>query len=100
MNTFTCIHIVPALSPQLEDVGDYALNLALHLQRLHGIQSRFIVCDPEWNGPSRLEGFQVRRLRIRSEAGIWGLLASAKEKDGAVLLHYTGYGYDKLNAPL
>jgi glycosyltransferase involved in cell wall biosynthesis len=100
MNMFTCIHIVPAISPQINDVGDYALSLALHLRRSHGIDSRFIVCDPEWSGPSRVEGFGVRRLRLRTEAGIWGLLASAKEKDSAVLLHYAGYGYDKLGAPL
>jgi hypothetical protein len=100
MATNTCIHIVPALPPQIDDIGGYALNLALRLHQSHGIQSRFIVCDPEWNGPSRVEGFAVRRLRLRTEAGIWSLLASAKEKDGAVLLHYAGYGYDKLGVPL
>jgi hypothetical protein len=99
MNTSTFIHIVPAMSPQIDDVGDYALNLAIHLQQSYGIQSRFIVCDPEWNGPSRVEGFLIKRLRLRSEAGIWGLLASAKEKDCTVLLHYSGYGYDKLGTP-
>src|SRR5580658_9714663 len=100
MDTITCIHIVPALPPQIDEVGSYALNLAFHLRQLHGIQSRFIVCDPDWNGPSRLEGFVVRRLRLRTEAGIWGLLASAKEKESAVLLHYDCYGYDKLGVPL
>ena len=100
MDTFYCIHIVPALPPQISDVGDYALRLALHLQQSFGVQSRFIVCDPEWNGPSRVEGFVVRRLRLRSEAGIWGFLASSKEKDATVLLHYAGNAYDKLGVPL
>jgi hypothetical protein len=100
MENLTCIHIVPAMSPQIDDVGDYALNLALHLQQSHGVQSRFIVCDPGWNGPSRVAGFVVRRLRLRTEAGIWSLLASAKEKESAVLLHYVGHGYDKLGVPL
>lgn len=100
MDTNTCIHIVPSLPPQIDDVGDFALNLALHLRQSHGIQSRFIVGDPDWIGPSRLEGFVVRRLRLRTEAGIWGLLASAKEKESSVLLHYDGYGYDKLGVPL
>jgi glycosyltransferase involved in cell wall biosynthesis len=99
MNTFTCIHIVPAMSPQINDAGDYALNLAFHLQQSHGIQSRFIVCDPDWEGPSRVEGFAVKRLRLRSEASIWGLLAASKEKDCAVLLHYAGYAYEKSGAP-
>jgi hypothetical protein len=100
METVYCIHIVPALPPQISRVGDYALKLAFHLQQSFGVQSRFIVCDPEWNGPSRVEGFVVRRMRLRSEAGIWGLLASSKEKDATVLLHYNGNGYDKLGVPL
>src|SRR5258707_3620265 len=95
----TLSQIVPALHPQIDGVGDYALNLAIHLRDLHGIQSRFIVCDPEWDGPSRVEGFLVRRLRVRNEAGIWCLLAASKERHPAVLLHYTGYGYDKRGAP-
>lgn len=99
METNTCIHIVPALPPLMDEVGSYALKLAFHLQQSHGLQSRFIVCDPQWNGPSRLEGFGVRRLRLRTEAGIWGLLASAKEKESIVLLHYDGYGYDKMGVP-
>src|SRR5579859_3256921 len=95
----TVSQIVPALHPQIDGVGDYALNLAIRLRDLHGIQSRFIVCDPEWDGPSRIEGFIVRRLRVRNEAGIWCLLAASKDPASTVLLHYKGYGYDKLGAP-
>src|SRR6266481_2252068 len=92
----TLSQIVPALHPQIDGVGDYALNLARHLRQLHGIQSRFIVCDPQWDGPSRVEDFSVRRLRLQNEAGVWSLLASAKEPHTAVLLHYAGHGYHKL----
>src|SRR5271170_715631 len=96
----TITHIVPALAPQLDGVGDYALNLALHLRQSHGVESRFIVCDPQWDGPSRVEDFAVRRLRLRNEAGIWSLLASPKEQHPDVLLHYAGHGYDKRGVPL
>src|SRR5579872_2346938 len=91
--------IVPSLHPRPDPVGDYALDLAIQLRERYGVQSRFIVCDPDWDGPSRIEGFIVRRLRIRNEAGIWCLLAAAKEPNAAVLLHYSGYGYDKLGTP-
>jgi hypothetical protein len=91
--------IVPGLHPQSDPVGDYALNLAIQLRERYGVQTRFIVCDPRWDGPSRIEGFVVRRLRVRNEAGIWCLLAAAKEPNASVLLHYTGYGYDKLGMP-
>ncbi|MBC8096448.1 MAG: glycosyltransferase [Akkermansiaceae bacterium] len=99
MNPETITHIVPALPPQIDGVGDYALHLARRLRSDHGINSRFIVCDPDWNGPSRLEDFVVRRLRLRNEAGIWSLLAAVKENP-AVLLHYVGYGYHKRGVPI
>ena len=95
----TLSQIVPALRPRSNDIGDYALDLAIHLRDRYGIQSRFIVCDPEWDGPGRVEGFVVRRLRVRNEAGIWCLLAAAKDPHSAVLLHYAGDGYDKLGTP-
>jgi hypothetical protein len=100
MSRITLTHIVPAFAPQMDGIGDYALNLAQHLRQAHGIESRFIVCDPQWDGPSRVEEFGVRRLRIRTEAGIWSLLTSTKEQSAAVLLHYAGVGYHKLGVPL
>jgi hypothetical protein len=100
MSSTTCIHIVPALSPQFDEVGEYALNLANFLRRSRGMQSRFLVCDPEWNGPGKFENFTVRRLRFRSEAGIWAALAATRDEPTLVLLHYTGHGYGKLGAPL
>jgi glycosyltransferase involved in cell wall biosynthesis len=95
----TLSQIVPALNPQVDGVGDYALNLAIHLRDSHGVQTRFIVCDPEWNGPGHIEGFVVRRLRVRNEAGLWSLLAMAKDPQAAVLLHYSHRGYDRLGVP-
>ena len=100
MAATTLTHVVPALAPQIDGIGDYALNLALHLRQAHGIESRFIVCDPQWDGASRVEDFAVRRLRVRNEAGIWSLLASSKEQASSVLLHYAGHGYHKLGVPL
>ncbi len=100
MSRITLTHIVPALAPQIDGIGDYALNLARHLRQAHGIESRFLVCDPEWDGSSRLEEFGVRRLRVRTAAGIWSLLASTKKPSAAVLLHYAGAGYHKQGVPL
>lgn len=93
------VHIVPALPPQIDGVGDYALHLARQLRNDHGIESRFMVCDPNWSGPARLDGFAVRRLRIANEAGVWGSLASFRDNP-PVLLHYVGYGYHKRGVPL
>jgi hypothetical protein len=100
MTTETIVQIVPSLPPQQDGVGEYAMNLAVRLRKSQGIQTQFIVCNPDWVGPNRIEGFAVRRLKFQSEAGIWSLLASAKEKYAIVLLHYVGYGYHKHGIPL
>jgi hypothetical protein len=93
-------HVVPALWPQQSAIGDYALELAIQLRRRHGIESRFIVCDPDRDGPSRAEGFVIRRLRVKSEAGIWSLLGSPKESHTRVILHYSAFGYQRRGIPL
>jgi hypothetical protein len=94
------LQIVPALRPQSDGAGDYALKLALELRESYNIESRFIVCDPKWNGSGRIEDFVVQRLRIRSEAGIWSLLSSNKLPHIPVLFHYCPYGYQKQGVPL
>jgi hypothetical protein len=99
MSAKLIIQIVPALRPQNDGAGEYGLNLALELRESYGIQSRFIVCDPKWNGPGRIEDFVVQRLRIRNEAGIWSVLSSTKEECPPVLLHYCAYGYQKQGVP-
>ncbi|HUA67603.1 MAG TPA: hypothetical protein VMA13_03560 [Candidatus Saccharimonadales bacterium] len=98
MKTNFLTHVVPTLPPQTTDMGKYALDLACQLRDQHDINSQFILCDPKWNGPSRIDGFPVRRLRFPNEAGLWSLLASIKSKP-AVLLHYDGYGYHKHGVP-
>jgi hypothetical protein len=99
MTNETIVQIVPSLAPQPHGIGEYAMNLALRLRKSEGIQTQFIVCSPAWNGPGRVDGFPVRRLRFQNEAGIWSLLASAKVKHSTVLLHYLGDGYHRLGVP-
>jgi len=94
------LHIVPRFHPQTDGAGEYAFNLARALRECHGLQSQFIVCDPDRDGSARIDDFVVQRLRIRNEAGIWNLLSSAKQPLLAVMLHYCAYGYHKQGLPL
>jgi hypothetical protein len=99
MKTNLLTHVVPTLPPKTGDAGGYALDLARQLRDQYGINSQFILCNPNWDGPARIEDFVVRRLRFPNEAGLWGLLASIKDKP-TVLLHYDAYGYHKHGLPI
>ena len=99
MKTTLLTHIVPALPPLAGEAGEYALNLARQLRDQHGINSQFILCNPKWDAPSRIDGFVIRCLRLPNEARLWGMLAGLKDAP-EVLLHYDGYGYDQVGIPL
>lgn len=98
MKTNFVTQVVPALPPQSGAAGSYALDLACQLRDRCGINSQFILCDPDWDGPVRIDGFAVRRLRVPNEACLWGLLAPLKE-NSPVLLHYDGCAYQKGGVP-
>jgi hypothetical protein len=93
------ISIVPRLPPATDGLGDYALRLARELQLSFGIESRFIVCDPEWSGDHEVEGFPANRLKDCSAASLKSSLTSY-QPFSAVLLHYVGYGYARRGAPV
>lgn len=92
------LQIVPRLPPSISGVGDYALLLARALRDGHGIDSRFLVGDPAWQGDSSLDGFAVERIdHLRADE-----LAERVNKTGStqVLLHYVGYGYQQRGCPV
>lgn len=90
--------IVPRLPPDVDGVGDYALNLAHQLRLDFGINTHFIVCDPAWVGSNKLEGFQVSQINYRSTKSLVTQLANI-EPNSPILLHYVGYGYAKRGCP-
>ncbi len=49
MNQPTKVYsIVPRLPPAIDDVGDYALNLARQLRKDFNVPTHFIVGNPTW----------------------------------------------------
>jgi len=92
------IQIVPRLPPKIDGVGDYAYCLAQQMRQDFGIQSDFIVGDPNWGGPPDLDGFPVTRLDLRSTGALSSLLK--QQPSSIILLHYVGYGYNKRGCPL
>ena len=93
------ISIVPRLPPATDGLGDYALRLARQLRSDFGLETRFVVGDPNWSGDNSLDGFSVACLEERSAAALSSVLADATASP-AVLLHYVGYGYARRGAPV
>jgi hypothetical protein len=91
------ISIVPRLPPNIDGVGDYALNLARQLYKNSSIQTKFIVGDPLWSGLSEIDGFPVSKIQERTTAALLDVL----EEDCSIpiLLHYVGYGYATRGCP-
>lgn len=88
--------IVPRLPPAIDGLGDYGLLLSRELKDKHSIQSRFIVCDPNWSRPFNNEEFEIKVTAKREKQVLLKLL----EQTDILLLHYVGYGYAKRGCPL
>jgi hypothetical protein len=100
------IQIVPYLPPSISGVGDYAFLLAGELRRAHDIHTSFVVANPDWNGPSELEGFPIFKVASRTSSSLAQALqkaslspVSSPLSNQPVLLHYVGYGYQKRGCP-
>ena len=86
------LHIVPALPPLIDGLGDYATTLAQELVKL-GVNSRFVAAGmpPATGVRFEVGDFQVQVVREQKAEA----LAEALETAGVdtVLLHFVGYGY-------
>lgn len=92
------VSIVPRFFPLIDGIGDYALAHARLLREKSGIDTRFIVADPEWRGPNNVEGFEVTHLARRFTSDLIRVLQETS--DETVVLHYGGYGYAKRGCPV
>ncbi len=90
----TCV--VPRLPPAIDGVGDYALNLAQQLRQDFGIQTHFVITDPNWAEATSIEEFPLSHL---SENSVESFLSVLPNNSTQVLLHYVGYGYAKRGCP-
>ena len=70
------IQIVPALPPSTNGLGDYALEVAGAMRSEFGLDTGFVVGNPEWQGPGgsgRIQGAEgggkIRQGPRRDAAG-------------------------------
>ena len=93
----TLFQLVPKLPPAIDGLGDYALNLARQLRADFGIQTHFLIGDPEWAGASEIEGFPITQVQVRSAAQLTRCLQT--QQAHTLILHYVGYGFAQRGCP-
>lgn len=89
------VQIVPHLPPPPEGLGGHAQALGAALRERCHIDSRFVVCDPRWEGDS---AGGVLRLPARTRSALAACLEEAGAE--ALLLHYANYGYQRRGCPV
>jgi glycosyltransferase involved in cell wall biosynthesis len=88
------VQITPSFAPRIDGVGDYARLLGENLLQF-GVNSRFVVGDPDWTGEGHVGGQAATNLSSRTTNALVEELASTS----SVLVHYVGYGYDSSGIP-
>jgi hypothetical protein len=92
--------IVPRLIPAIDGVGDYGLLVAKQIRQDFGLNTQFIVADPNWSGEDFVEGFPVKQLAKQSSQHLKALLPTEATSKTIIFLHYVGYGYAKRGCPV
>jgi hypothetical protein len=101
------IHITPQLPPAICGVGDYATVVGARMEELCPDVRCGYVAAGHRAGEASTEGAVQRVIRgARDNAALWKAvgelareLASRNSQLVAVILHYSGYGYDPSGAP-
>ncbi|MBX2864952.1 MAG: hypothetical protein KTR27_15480 [Leptolyngbyaceae cyanobacterium MAG.088] len=93
------LQIVPRIFPDVDGVGDYALQLAHQLWEHHQIQSEFLVFRPNPKLRSHVNQFPVHRLDNHT---VEGLLDRLPKNISTIFLQYSNYPYllGKLDMPM
>lgn len=92
------IQIVPLRAAAPEGVGDYATRIAEMMLARHGVTTRFIAATPLAPERRRRDRWETVELERRAIPDLVEALAAAG--DAPVLLHLSGYGYQKKGVPL
>ncbi len=86
------LQIVPRLWPEIDGVGDFALQLGEEFAARFQIESRFLVAQGIDSGRTN--------VRILSQQTADSLHAEISElQSDLILLHYSGYGFHKRGVP-
>lgn len=95
------IQVVPRRTAEPNGVADYALALARVLRKRSGIDSVFLSATSSAEAQSRQDEWRTMPIARQAE-DLAAALCSLSAGTGAhaILLHFTGYGYQKRGLPL
>jgi len=93
------IQLISGGPPLVNGVADFALALARALRRNQQIDSTFLVCNPQWDGPSEIDGFRLTALRTRRPEDLRVALQCAADGAESILLQLSPYGFDASGSP-
>nr|WP_290227661.1 hypothetical protein [Trichocoleus desertorum] len=85
------LQIYPRLSPAIDGIGDYALNLAHGLSSRYGITTHFLTNRMAGQPRSAIAGFPVTEMAANTPEA---LLSAIPSNIDSILLHYSDYPYD------
>ena len=93
------LQIVPRMFPDVDGVGDYALQLARELRDRNQIRSDFLVFRPNPRLQPQVDGFAVHRLDHHT---VQGLVDQVPENISTIFIQYSNYPYllGKIDAPM
>jgi len=89
------IQVVPQLKPAACGVTDHALSLAQELEAGYGIDTAFAVLNSTEPCDCRFE-----RVDCKPQQLVEACKSLSKGQPGALLVHYSGYGYSANGAPV
>jgi hypothetical protein len=98
----TLIQVVPRRGVEPNGVADYALALARELNASSGFRSVILSASPSAHTMPRHEEWKTVFLSRREAQCIADTIQalSSKRRALAVLLHFSGYGYEKRGVPI
>lgn len=103
-NLMSITAIVPRLPPAIDGVGDYALRLATQLNQDFGINTQFVVADPNWEGACEIDGVSSQAVSVRAKQPLLQLINALPinpfpAAQPTILLHYVPHGYARKACP-
>ncbi len=93
------VQIVPRRSRRPEGIGDYARLLAEEFRDVHGLETVFLSGTPLPTDEAVFDAWRTETVKTRGAQNLVAALDTLSPFD-AILLHVSGYGYEKRGVPI